>query len=215
MKSQDKTLISSLERKLKAEKEHRNNLESQLREMKKKSSKETCEPPVARDVHEGCLSKQHELEFDVSKLQAKLDEVTQELNEIKKENSSIKRKNSECEREKMKKDVEFLRNALNAMQGKNLHLETSLSSETRLKLDLFSALGETRRQFEILQNQMKSKCNEVDLLKAKIAEVMAVMPPQYHSSLAGFVSQGDTSVPDTVVTTAGYAPTLTKQNGLT
>ena len=33
----------------------------------------------------------------------------------------------------------------------NLHqrLETSLSSETRLKLDLFSALGDAKRQMEI------------------------------------------------------------------
>lgn len=35
------------------------------------------------------------------------------------------------------------------MQDKNIHLENSLSAETRLKLDLFSALGEAKRQLEI------------------------------------------------------------------
>lgn len=41
--------------------------------------------------------------------------------------------------------------ALSAMQEKNSHLENSLSAETRLKLDLFSALGDTKRQLEISQ----------------------------------------------------------------
>jgi hypothetical protein len=39
--------------------------------------------------------------------------------------------------------------ALVALREKNSHLETSLSSETRLKMDLFSALGETKRQIEL------------------------------------------------------------------
>ena len=43
--------------------------------------------------------------------------------------------------------------ALAAMQDKTTHLENSLSAETRLKLDLFSALGEAKRQMEILQSK--------------------------------------------------------------
>lgn len=39
--------------------------------------------------------------------------------------------------------------ALNAMQDKNVNLEKNLSAETRVKLDLFSALGEAKRQIEI------------------------------------------------------------------
>ena len=41
--------------------------------------------------------------------------------------------------------------ALAAMQDKNAHLENSLSAENRLKQDLFSALGEAKRQIEIHQ----------------------------------------------------------------
>lgn len=48
-------------------------------------------------------------------------------------------------------DTEILMSALSAMQDKNAHLENSLSAETRLKLDLFSALGDTKRQLEIAQ----------------------------------------------------------------
>ena len=46
-------------------------------------------------------------------------------------------------------ETDILMSALAAMQDKNHHLETSLSSETRLKLDLFSALGDAKRQIEI------------------------------------------------------------------
>jgi hypothetical protein len=45
-----------------------------------------------------------------------------------------------------------------------------------LKLDLFSALGETRRHLEIAQSQLINKEQEIISLKAKIAEVMAVIP---------------------------------------
>lgn len=39
--------------------------------------------------------------------------------------------------------------ALEAMKEKNLMLENSLSAETKIKLDLFSALGDAKRQLEI------------------------------------------------------------------
>ena len=48
-------------------------------------------------------------------------------------------------------ETEVLMSALTAMQEKNTHLENNLSAETRLKLDLFSALGEAKRQIEIQQ----------------------------------------------------------------
>lgn len=41
--------------------------------------------------------------------------------------------------------------ALSSLQDKAQHLEYNLSAETRLKLDLFSALGDARRQLEIAQ----------------------------------------------------------------
>lgn len=44
---------------------------------------------------------------------------------------------------------EVLLTALQSMQEKNRSLEKSLSCETRFKLDLFSALGEARRQIEL------------------------------------------------------------------
>lgn len=43
-------------------------------------------------------------------------------------------------------------NALAAMQDKNCTLEKNLSAETRVKLDLFSALGDAKRQLEISES---------------------------------------------------------------
>jgi len=45
---------------------------------------------------------------------------------------------------------------LESIKDKNAHLETSLSAETRLKLDLFSALGDAKRQMEIQQGQLST-----------------------------------------------------------
>ncbi len=50
-------------------------------------------------------------------------------------------------------ETEVLMSALAAMQDRNTHLESSLSAETRLKLDLFSALGDAKRQIEIQQGE--------------------------------------------------------------
>ena len=50
-------------------------------------------------------------------------------------------------------ETEILLGALSALQDKNSHLENSLSAETRIKLDLFSALGEAKRQLEIKESE--------------------------------------------------------------
>lgn len=57
------------------------------------------------------------------------------------------------------KDTEVLMSALSAMQDKTQHLENSLSAETRIKLDLFSALGDAKRQLEIAQGLLTDNFN--------------------------------------------------------
>lgn len=51
-------------------------------------------------------------------------------------------------------EQDVLLSALSALQDKAQHLEYNLSAETRIKLDLFSALGGTRRQLEIAQGPL-------------------------------------------------------------
>lgn len=56
----------------------------------------------------------------------------------------------------VEKETDMLLNTLTAMQEKAQHLEYNLSAETRIKLDLFSALGDARRQLEIAQGLFSS-----------------------------------------------------------
>lgn len=212
-----------MERKLKNERDTRTQLESQLKESKKKSSLESLPDSKVVINHDTCNARNTELESELNRLQSKLDEATQTVDELTKKAANRKTSDT-ADHEKMKKDIEILTNALNAMQRKNMHLETSLSSETRLKLDLFSALGDTRRQLEITQERAKERCKEVEMLKGKIAEVMAVMPPQYHSSIGSFgvVGGGESKSSfvvkssvgqDTAVTPVSYSSPITN-NGI-
>lgn len=56
----------------------------------------------------------------------------------------------------VEKETDMLLSTLSAMQEKAQHLEYNLSAETRIKLDLFSALGDARRQLEIAQGSLST-----------------------------------------------------------
>lgn len=58
--------------------------------------------------------------------------------------------------QRVEKETDMLLSTLSAMQDKAQHLECNLSAETRIKLDLFSVLGDTRRQLEIAQGSSVS-----------------------------------------------------------
>jgi hypothetical protein len=53
-------------------------------------------------------------------------------------------------------DTEALYQHLTQVQERNTQLQDSLSAETRIKLDLFSALGEVKRQLEIASGKSKA-----------------------------------------------------------
>ncbi|XP_042905580.1 macoilin-1 isoform X2 [Parasteatoda tepidariorum] len=170
-RQQDKQTISSLEKRLQEERKMRTLCESQLAAERK--AKKAEEAAAARAVAmasartectENCKSRRRELENETKQLRRDLklrDEKLQQLERQAQENIG---------------STQALVSALNAMEEKNARLETSLSAETRLKLDLFSALGEAKRQLEIAQTLLAQKDKEIDELKSKIAEVMAVMP---------------------------------------
>ncbi|TSK28235.1 Macoilin-1 [Bagarius yarrelli] len=183
-KQKDKQTIGQLEKRLKSEQEARSSTEKQLNDEKKrkKEEEETTARAVAlatanrgecpdslrnriRDLESECKKLSHDLKFKEEQLR-ELEGKVQELRKYK-ENE---------------KDTEVLMSALSAMQEKTQHLENSLSAETRIKLDLFSALGDAKRQLEIAQGQILQKEQEIKELKQKIAEVMAVMPSIAYSS---------------------------------
>ncbi|CAH2222406.1 macoilin [Pelobates cultripes] len=178
MKQKDKQTISQLEKKLKAEQEARVFVEKQLMEEKKRKKLE--EATAARAVAfaaasrgectETLRSRIRDLESECKKLTLDMKLKEDQIRELEIKVQEL-RKYKENE-----KDTEVLMSALSAMQDKTQHLENSLSAETRIKLDLFSALGDAKRQLEIAQGQILQKDQEIKDLKQKIAEVMAVMP---------------------------------------
>ncbi|KAI1895101.1 hypothetical protein AGOR_G00102830 [Albula goreensis] len=177
-KQKDKQAVGQLEKRLKQEQEARAAAEKQLAEEKKRKKAE--EATAARAVALAAASRGEctdtlrtrirELETECKKLTIDIKLKEEQIRELEMKVQEL-RKYKENE-----KDTEVLMSALSAMQDKTQHLENSLSAETRIKLDLFSALGDAKRQLEIAQGQILQKEQEIKDLKQKIAEVMAVMP---------------------------------------
>uniref|UniRef100_A0A4W5RB20 Macoilin 1a n=1 Tax=Hucho hucho TaxID=62062 RepID=A0A4W5RB20_9TELE len=183
-KQKDKQTISQLEKRLKAEQEARALAEKQLADERKRKKME--EATAARAVALAAASRGEctdslrgrirELETECKKLSIDMKLKEEHIRELEGKCQEL-RKYKENE-----KDMEVLMSALSAMQDKTQHLENSLSAETRIKLDLFSALGDAKRQLEIAQGQIHQREQEIAELKQKIAEVMAVMPSISYSN---------------------------------
>ncbi|XP_072393968.1 macoilin isoform X1 [Diabrotica undecimpunctata] len=173
-KSSDKQTISNLERRLAEERRLRSNLESQLnQERKSRKQEEARAAQVAAqqssrgECTETCKVRRRELESEISELRASKHWQEDRLQALERENAAFS---------EQVRDTELLMSALSALQEKNSHLENSLSAENRIKLDLFSALGEAKRQLEIRESANRAQEKEIEELKSKIAQVLAVMP---------------------------------------
>ncbi|XP_064158471.1 macoilin-2 isoform X2 [Anguilla rostrata] len=182
-KQKDKQAVGQLEKRLKQEQEARAAAEKQLAEEKKRKKAE--EATAARAValaaasRYTCTCATHALHLRYTRPAPAPKSSTMD---IKSERRTTRQPTGDmkvqelCKYKENEKDTEVLMAALSAMQDKTQHLENSLSAETRIKLDLFSALGDAKRQLEIAQGQILQKEQEIKELKQKMAEVMAVMP---------------------------------------
>nr|XP_014346877.1 PREDICTED: macoilin-1-like [Latimeria chalumnae] len=176
-KHKDKYGINQLEKKLRAEMETRAIFEKQLTEATRKLD----ESIVSARFNQLSTNNRQECN-DILKSRIKdLENEYKHLHmELKAKDDQIRKLESEmegpCKYKENEQDTVVLFSALSAMQDKTQQLETSLSAETRIKLDLFSALGDARRQLEIAQGKVIKQDQEIVELKQKIAEVMAVMP---------------------------------------
>ncbi|XP_038148666.1 macoilin-2 isoform X1 [Cyprinodon tularosa] len=177
-KQKDKQTVGQLEKRLKVEQEARATAEKQLTEEKKRKKLE--EATAARAVALAAASRGEctdTLRRRITELEAEGKKLTMDIKLKEEQIRDLEIKVQELHKYKEnEKDTEVLMSALSAMQDKTQHLENSLSAETRIKLDLFSALGDAKRQLEIAQGQILQKDQEIKDLKQKIAEVMAVMP---------------------------------------
>lgn len=193
----DKQAVAQSEKRLAEERRLRSNAESQLAAERK--AKKAEDAAAARAVAmaaaaaasaanksectETCKLRRRDLEAENKQLQRELKLKEDRSATIEREIVTLRQfKESQA-------DTEILMSAFSAMQEKNAHLENSLSAETRIKLDLFSALGEAKRQLEIRDALLRQQEREVEELNSKMAQVLAVMPTDFGPLPTGATSK--------------------------
>jgi len=166
----EKQALSSLERKLAEEKKQRSDFQLKL-ETERKSKKE------AKAEMNQAVAAQSANSLTLNKLEAEVRNLRDELNR-----SELRREAAEEEISHLRSaagqhgDPERLLHALSKEKINNEQLDKSLKSESKIKMDLFSALGEAKRQLQIRENMLMVKDKEILDLKGNIAEMLAVMP---------------------------------------
>jgi len=169
-RASDKQATNSLERKLEQERKQRADFQNKL-ETERKSKKEALgEKNLAvaqQSANSATLTK---LEAEIAKLKDELARTEQRANSAEEEIMNLRKTAG------LHGDPEKLVAALSVAQDNQQQLEHSLSSETKIKMDLFSALGEAKRQLQIRETMLMAKDREILDLKGNIAEMLAVMP---------------------------------------
>uniref|UniRef100_A0A3B4WD36 Si:dkey-12h9.6 n=1 Tax=Seriola lalandi dorsalis TaxID=1841481 RepID=A0A3B4WD36_SERLL len=171
-KQRDKQTSVMLEKKTRAETEARLSAEKQLAELlaqKLEEAASTARSLSNRQEHsETQMLRKRVKDLETEYKQLQLEYQVKESRVVDLESDALGK--YRC----VEKETDMLLSTLSAMQEKAQHLEYNLSAETRIKLDLFSALGDARRQLEIAQGSHQDR--EISEMKQKIAEVMAVSP---------------------------------------
>nr|XP_020445438.1 macoilin-like [Monopterus albus] len=175
-KQRDKQTSAMLEKKTRAEMDARLSIEKQLAELhvqKLEEAANTARSLTNRQEHtetQMLRKRVKDLETEYKQLQLEYQVKESRVVDLENDVEALAKYRS------MEKETDMLLSTLSAMQEKAQHLEYNLSAETRIKLDLFSALGDARRQLEIAQDKVMKQDQEISEMKQKIAEVMAVSP---------------------------------------
>ncbi|XP_035898731.1 macoilin [Anopheles stephensi] len=180
-RQQERQNLQTVERRLGEERRHRQSLEAQLNN-ERKYRKQAEEKAARAECGEPCKMKKQQMELEMDKMQNELHSMEEAKLMAEKQARTYEQELRKMELQLRNRDAqqntEVLMSALAAMQDKNATLEKSLSAETRFKLDLFSALGGTRREVEILTCSLRAKEEEILDLNAKIVQLLAVMPTE-------------------------------------
>jgi len=187
-KAGDKEALASLEKKLREEKKIRKDLQHKLeveRKGKKEAKAECAQAKAQHSDDSSCIQK---LESKVARLTDELVRTSQRANRAEEEIVTLR------QAAVSQADLDQLIQALNQAQDKQQLLEFQLSSETKIKMDLFSAIGEARRL-------LIEKDNVISDLKGKVWEFLASMPPGTSSngvcSILNSVSEAEGDIQDT------------------
>ncbi|CAF1186209.1 unnamed protein product [Didymodactylos carnosus] len=171
-RQRDKQRITDLERNFAEERQTKQRLELQIKNEKSTAKKlqddmaKLALVPARNECSDQCLKRKRDQENETRELRKLLQDRDDKIkildNEIK---TLMKYRESHA-------DTEVLYQHLTQLQDRNAHLQDSLSAETRIKLDLFSALGEVKRQLEIAHNNLRDKDLEIQQLHSHLSGTM-------------------------------------------
>ena len=169
-KQQDQASILELEKKFKSETELRTRVELELR-----SYQHASRNSYSAD--------------EVRLLNDKLKKTEKDLEGTRKE---LAKRERNCE--DLKKELAGQRMTIRAIEGEKQQLKVALADETRVKIELFTALSEAGRKNQGLVDECHRKNLEIGRLRQNLAEIMAIIPAHPSPS---------TPQPPAVTTTSG------------
>ena len=137
----EKATLSNLEKKFADERKQKTEFQIKL-ESERKTKKEAASAERA--------AQQSQTRSEVSKLDAEIKTLRAEL-QSNRERCQMAEQDAYMLRKRLEQcgDPEVLQARLDVFKEKNRQIENSLSAETKLKMDLFSALGEAKREISI------------------------------------------------------------------
>lgn len=160
-RQRDKQRLTDLEKSLNDERQTKQRLESQIKTEKSMTkklqddlTKMSLSPPTKSECTEQCLKRKRDLENETRDIRRLLNDKEERIKMLDNEIKTLKYRESQA-------DTEVLYQHLSQLRERNAQLQDSLSAETRIKLDLFSALGEVKRQLEIANSAIREKEREL------------------------------------------------------
>ncbi|KRZ21457.1 Macoilin [Trichinella pseudospiralis] len=176
-RQQDRQVINGLEKKIAEEQKAKVHLDQQLQQERRATKKaEEATAALISSRQQAAASAGSFRNGDCEQCRRRRDgekELKHARKELTQREEQIGKLESEVRTLRLFKEsntVEQLTATVTEMERKNAHLESSLSAETRIKLDLFSALGESKRQHEIVLGQLDEQRKVIVDLQRKLNE---------------------------------------------
>ncbi|XP_050347529.1 macoilin-1 isoform X2 [Nymphalis io] len=174
----------ALERRLSDERRARAAAEHQLLR-----ARHTPRPTTAECESEWCRSRRTAQEAETGALRRELQKTRERAAQLQRDlacaSEQVRTLETRASREESGGGAR-LAGACAALQERAAHLERSLSAETRVKLDLLSALGDAKRHMHIQEGLISRQEKEIEELKA---QMLAVMPTEFVTPVSGSVSK--------------------------
>lgn len=108
---------------------------------------------------------------EVKQLNDKLRKTERELESTRKESTRIDKVCEDIRKEFSSQSISF-----RSVEGEKQVLKVALADETRVKIELFTALSEARKKHHSLLEDHHRQSAEIVQLKQRLAEVMAIIP---------------------------------------